>query len=160
MKCSQIKKRLSAYLDGEIEDNEKETIARHLKTCVSCQEELTRLREVKETLSVLPGMEVPPYFMTRLRQRIRDEESLAERPLPIIERIRRIVVYAAALAGVVVSVFAGNQMGRTLYQKLVVDTQPVSIESANILGFGSFEEFPTGSLSDMYSELVTGGNNG
>lgn len=160
MKCSQIKKKLSAYLDGEIEASERESIARHLKTCTSCRAELAALVQVKDTLSVLPGMAAPPFFMTRLRQRIKDEKSWVERPMSILEKIRRAAVYAAAFAGVVVSLFAGSQMGRTLYQELASDAQPVSGENADILGLGSFEEFPTGSLSDVYSELITGGNNG
>ena len=160
MKCSQIKNKLSAYLDGEIQDNERETVASHLKTCAVCQEELAALVKVKECLSVLPGMEVPLYFMTRLRQRIKDEETLAEKPMSVLEKIKRVAVYGAAFAGIVVSLFAGNQMGRTLYQQLVTDTQPVSFESDNILGFGSFEEFPAGSLSDVYGDLIIGGNNG
>ncbi len=160
MKCSQIKKKLSAYLDGEMKVDERQMIAGHLKTCILCQEELAALSKVKETFSVLDGMEVPPYFMTRLRQRIKDEKFLATRPMPILEKIRRVAFSAAAFAGVVVSLFMGSQMGRTLYQELANDTQPVSVENANILGFGSFEEFPEGSLSDVYDELIKGGNNG
>ena len=115
---------------------------------------------MKETFSVLDGMEVPPFFITRLRQRIKDEKSLATRPMPILEKIRRVAFSAVAFAGVVVSLFVGSQMGRTLYQELANDTQLVSVENVNILGFGSFEEFPEGSLSDVYNELITGGNNG
>jgi anti-sigma factor RsiW len=160
MKCSQIKKKLSAYFDDEIEDNEREIIASHLENCAVCQEEMAALVKVKKTLSVLPGMEVPLYFMTRLKQRIKDEETLAEKPMSILEKIKRVAVYGAAFTGVVVSLFAGNQMGRTLYQQIMTDTQPVSFESDNILGFGSFEEFPAGSLSDVYGDLIIGGNNG
>jgi anti-sigma factor RsiW len=160
MKCSQIKKKLSAYLDHEMKDDERQMVSGHLKTCTLCQEELAALAKVKETLFVLEGMEVPPYFITRLRQRIKDERSLTTRPVPLIERIRRVACSAAGFAGVAVSLFVGSQMGRTLYQELANDTQTVSVENANTLGFGSFEEFPEGSLSDVYNELITGGNNG
>ena len=95
-----------------------------------------------------------------LFKRMKDEKSWAERPVSILEKIRRVAVYGAAFSGVVLSLFAGSQMGRTLYQELATDEQPVSFESTDILGLGSFEEFPTGSLSDVYNELITGGNNG
>ena len=160
MKCSQIKKKLSTYLDEALADNEKEMIARHVKDCAFCQEELNALLRVKQSLTILDGMEVPPYFMTRLRQRIKDERLEIVEHIPFLQRIKRFVVPVATAAAVVASLFVGSQMGRTLYQEIANGSQQASIESNDVLGLGSFEGFPQGSLSDIYDELVAGGNNG
>ncbi|KPK62777.1 hypothetical protein AMJ83_09855 [candidate division WOR_3 bacterium SM23_42] len=160
MKCSQIKKKLSAYIDGEITDNEKIMIKKHLKACAICQEEVAVLSRVKGSLSVLDGMEVPPYFMARLRQRIRDEKLETVEHIPFLERIRRLAVPAATAAAVVASLFVGSQMGRTLYQAITDGSRQSGVEATDVLGLGSFEAFPEGSLSEIYDELVTGGNNG
>jgi anti-sigma factor RsiW len=160
MKCSQIKKKLSAYLDGEISDNEKRMITEHLKACAICQEELVILSRIKESLNVVDGMKVPSYFMTRLRQRIKDEKLETVDQIPFLERIRRLAAPAATAAGVVVSLFVGSHMGRTLYQEIADGSQQSGTETTDVLGLGSFEAFPEGSLSEIYDELVTGGNNG
>jgi anti-sigma factor RsiW len=156
MKCYKIKKRLSAYFDGEIAEEEKKIISEHLAGCEKCQEELAVFSKVRDSLRVLRGMDVPPYFMTRLRQQIREETQ----PLPFFERIRSVVISAATAAAVVVSLLIGNQAGRILYQSIATSANSQTTETANIFGSNAFEEFPDGSLSDIYNDLITGGNSG
>lgn len=156
MKCSEVKRRLSAFLDGEIPGAEEREITEHLNICRDCQEELTALSRVMDALGVLEGMEPPPYFITRVRQCVREEGK----PAPFLERIRSIAISFATAAAVVVSVLIGNQFGRTLYQSVTPVAASETAEMGDIFGFGTLEEFPDGSLSDIYNELVAGGNNG
>ena len=160
MKCSQIKKRLSAYLDREIIDNEKRVIMEHLRVCAVCQEELATLSEVRESLGVLHGIDVPPYFMTRLKQRIKDGQVETFEQIPFLAKIKRLAVSAATAVAVVASLFAGSQMGKTLYQEIADDSRQAGIEAMDVLGLGTFDTFPEGSFSEIYDELVVGGNNG
>lgn len=156
MKCSEVKRKLSAYLDGEVSGADKKEIAEHLTTCEDCQEELTALSSVSDALVVLGGIEVPPYFMTRVRQCINDEANAT----PFLGRIRSIAVTAATAIAVIVSLFIGNQFGRTLYQSITGNGTPATAQTSDVFGLGAFEEFPNGSLSDIYNELVAGGNDG
>lgn len=156
MKCYKIKKRLSAYLDGEITEEERKIISEHLAGCEKCHEELAAFSKVQDSLRVLRGMDVPSYFMTRLRQQLREETQ----PLPFLERIRSVVISAGTAVAIIVSLFIGNQVGRTLYQSIAAGTTLQTTETTNIFGSNAFEEFPDGSLSDIYNDLVAGGNNG
>ncbi len=156
MKCSEVRRKLSAFLDGEISNAGKKEIAEHLETCKGCQEELVAFSRVMDALGVLEGMEPPAYFITRVRQCVREEG----RPTPFLERIRSIAISFATAAAVVASVLIGNQFGRTLYQSVTPAVVSETAETDDIFGFGTLEEFPDGSLSDIYNELVAGGNNG
>ena len=156
MKCSKIKKRLSAYLDGEMPGQERRIISEHLKQCGECQAELAALSSVVDALETIEGFEVPPYFMTRLRQTVREQEK----PMPFLQRMKRLAISAATAVGVIASLFIGNQAGKNLYQSITRTSEPVVAETGNVFGLGAFDEFPEGSLSDIYDELVTGGNSG
>ena len=156
MKCSEVKRKLSAYLDGEVSDADRKEIAEHLKTCEDCQEELAALSSVSDALVLLGGIEVPPYFMTRVRQCISDEAKA----IPFLERIRSIAVTAATAIAVIGALFIGNQFGRTLYHSITGKGTPATAQASDVFGLGAFEEFPDGSLSDIYNELVAGGNDG
>ena len=156
MKCSQIRKKLSAYLDDEVSERDKKVMSEHLKHCLECQKELSVLSNVVDSISALQGMKVPPFFMTHLRQRMREEAE----PIPFLQKMRRFTMSAATAIAVVVSLLIGNQIGRTLYHSVAGTTVQQISETTDVLGIGTFEEFPDGSLSDFYNELVAGGNNG
>lgn len=156
MKCSKIKKRLSAYLDGELSEQERCIISEHLKLCQECKAELAAMSSVSDALKILEGFETPPFFMTRLRQAVKEQEK----PVPFLQRIKGLVVSAATAVAVIASLFIGNQAGRTIYQSIARTPEPAMVETSDVFGLDGFEEFPEGSLSDIYDELVTGGNNG
>jgi anti-sigma factor RsiW len=156
MKCSQVRRKLSAYLDGEVPDKDRAQISGHLQHCRGCQDELTALAGVSDALGILQGMEVPPYFMTRLRQQIKENA----RARPFVERIRSIAITAATAVAVIVSFFVGNQFGRILYKSVTATAVSETAEATDVFGLDTLEEFPGGSLSDIYNELVAGGNSG
>jgi anti-sigma factor RsiW len=156
MKCSQVRRKLSAYLDGEVSERDKKEIDGHLQQCKGCQEELAALSGVSDSLGIMAGMEPPSYFMTRVRQCIREEVK----PRPFLGKVRSIVFSAATAFAVVVSLLIGNQVGRILYQSVAATGESQTAETTDVFGLGTLDEFPDGSLSDIYNELVAGGNSG
>jgi len=156
MKCSRIRKKISSYSDGEMPECEMHLISEHLQQCKECRAELAALSAVHDALNAIEGMEVPPFFMTRLRQSIREES----RPASIRQRIRGLVFTAATAFALVASLFLGNQAGKNLYRSITQSPTPAVVETNNVFSLDSFEEFPDGSLSDIYDELVAGGYSG
>jgi len=157
MKCSQIKKRLSAFLDGEVSEQERQFITEHLKSCDSCRKELEELSQVSDILDIIQEVEVSPYFITRLKQRITDQEQKSLIRLPLTEWIRRALVPAVTTILVACSLFIGGQLGKAIYQAGGEDVVGAEIEVANFLGTTSFSGFPEGSLGKTYSSVLTGG---
>jgi anti-sigma factor RsiW len=54
--------RLSAYLDGRLEGEERAMLDAHLTTCARCAAELTELRQVVRLLHALPAPALPRSF--------------------------------------------------------------------------------------------------
>ncbi|MBZ5568287.1 MAG: zf-HC2 domain-containing protein [Acidobacteriia bacterium] len=73
MNCKQIRERLLDLMDGETGPGE---LRDHLAGCASCAAELASLRQ---TMGLLEEWKAPtdlsPYFMTRLRARVREEQA-------------------------------------------------------------------------------------
>jgi anti-sigma factor RsiW len=156
MKCSKIKKKLSAYLDGEMPEQEMQMISEHVEHCEECKAGLAAFIAVSDALNTIESIEVPLYFMTRLRQNARAQTK----PVSFLQRIRGLVLSGAIAAAVFASLFIGNQAGKNLYQSIAQTTESLTAETTDVFGLSAFEEFPGGSLSDIYYELVTGGNSG
>ena len=150
MKCSKIQIKLSAFLDGELSDQEKKTLSEHLDNCPDCQSELEALRDMKLDLEQVKGVTAPPYFYTRLKQRLYDETAV-----PFPEKLRRFSVPAFATAFTILSIILGSTMARTIYQG--ISHTRSTTETANVFGVDAFDQYPEGSLSDIYTDLVQGG---
>lgn len=63
--CRKFRRRLSAYLDGELPAPEAEALKAHLASCASCSAGLAALRAAEADLEDLPGMEPSPFFAAR-----------------------------------------------------------------------------------------------
>ena len=156
IECSQIRNRLSAFLDGEVDEPERFLIEEHLKSCVNCQKEVEKLSQVSDFLNLVTEVEVTPYFIPRLRQRIKEEEARQVFRLPFYNWAKRFLVPVGIAALFVMAVLGGGYLGHQLNQR-VEKTAQMNEEFADITGSGSFEDFSEGSLVDAYTGLLTEG---
>ncbi len=157
MKCSRIKRKLSAFLDGETSEVENQLISEHLKSCARCQNELEELSQVSDILDVMDEVEVSPFFTTRLKQRIVDQRARRVVRMPFMEWIRRAALPAFATALVILSFLVGSNLGKTIYQEQAESIAKSGTEIVEVLDFASLDEFPEGSLGWAYSNLLIGG---
>jgi len=61
-----FRRKLSAYLDGELAAADREAVKAHLDACADCTGELLRLSSVDAGLRVIPGIETPPFFAAKV----------------------------------------------------------------------------------------------
>jgi anti-sigma factor RsiW len=91
--------RLSAFLDGELSEDEREAVKAHLEACASCSEDLRRFKAADAGLRALPPVEPSPFFAARVAAAAR---ALNEYHGPF----RRFVLYpvpaAAALTAFII----------------------------------------------------------
>ena len=67
---------LSAYVDGEVSEQERLEIEQKLKLSPELQQELLKLQKLKKlTLSSSKRLDDSPYFETRLMARLNDEKT-------------------------------------------------------------------------------------
>ena len=75
MNCRKIKKRMSAYADGELPENIRSVMDEHLASCPACRERLGNLSGVWEVLNMLPDVSPATGFYARLDARRRRTEE-------------------------------------------------------------------------------------
>lgn len=155
------RERLSAFLDGEVTEEEGKEIAEHLDVCLQCQREAEELSEIGELFGSLQDAEVPPYFLAHLKQRILEEDRASSRfwSYGLAGRfgLQKIVVPACATVLFLFSLLLGNRLGRTIYEGRREDAVTPDAQLSEDLGLTSFDDFPEGSLGDEYIRLLSGG---
>jgi len=152
MKCID-KKKLSAFLDGELTEQERAAIQEHLKDCADCRQEAHNFAAVSNLLGVWEGIEPEPYFTVRVKQRIANEK-----PEPRAQWLRKIFIPVGASAAGVLAFVLGLFLGKAMHQKRTQLASESTAESAYMLRVDAVKDFPEGSLGDVFSEIVEGGN--
>jgi hypothetical protein len=75
MECVRTEDILSAYLDGDLPEREREEVTAHLRKCPRCAEEERALRETVSLLRTLPVEKAPPGLLAGVRRRIGEEKA-------------------------------------------------------------------------------------
>src|SRR4030067_502903 len=75
MECARAWDLLSAYLDGDLPEGEREGIAEPLRHCARCAEEERALKETLSLLKNLPPGAAPPGLLAGIRLRLEKEQA-------------------------------------------------------------------------------------
>lgn len=87
MKSSHVSpEELSAHADGMARHPQR--IVNHLAVCTACSRRYAELRAMREALRELPAPEAQPYFMSKVRARLEEQEPAAE---PLLARFMYVV---------------------------------------------------------------------
>ena len=100
MRCFKAKKRLFAYLDGELHERRRDALENHLKSCSRCAEELVRAREQWERLAdVGPAPSIPPDQWDQVNRALDEAERLPWRRRHRIQLLRAACVAVCTSLG-------------------------------------------------------------
>ncbi|MFY9906378.1 MAG: zf-HC2 domain-containing protein [Terriglobales bacterium] len=80
MKCTEIKKLFSSYLDGRVSGTEMRTVARHVEQCAACEREYAAMQRTQQLLSELRAKRAPADLALKLRLAISREAAQSRRP--------------------------------------------------------------------------------
>lgn len=106
MDCSEVKKLIPIYLDGELEADEHQRVQSHLDTCADCRREARAIQGAWEMAGELEDIQPDPNFQTRFWARVAEETSWQEKLLIDIKALffNRRLVPALAAAGLILCV--------------------------------------------------------
>ena len=116
MRCEEARPILSAGLDGEIGEDRRQEVERHLSGCAQCREVAVGFRDLRRELGQIGREAVPIELESRIRARLSTEHAETRRPaigrwfMPALQSagLRAAAVVLLALA----SALAGWQLGR------------------------------------------------
>ena len=75
MECTRTEDLLSAYLDGDLPERDREDFEGHLRQCPRCAGEEKALKETLSLLRNLPAEKAPAGLLEGVRRRIGQEEE-------------------------------------------------------------------------------------
>ena len=83
--CPEMRRRIVAFLDGELPDAEAAAVASHLEACGDCRAERARITDVQDLLAAVPAPAPDPQAWKRLRRRLRPGRTITlRRPMPFL----------------------------------------------------------------------------
>jgi len=112
MKCAEVKKYLSDYIDNSLNTDMKKRIEEHLRTCAVCSEELASLKSCLKRVSHLKEVDVPEDFLKKVHERIEQVSRSKKilRALFVPPRVKVPLELAVVLTAVVIVIFLFNLM--------------------------------------------------
>jgi hypothetical protein len=79
MRCREVERKISAYLDDELESGMRQSIETHLNRCGECRKQLEGLGELDGLLQELPTVHVAKEFADKLVLKVRTEAVAIEK---------------------------------------------------------------------------------
>ncbi len=150
MNCSDIRRKLAVFSDGGLDPASKELVSRHLDSCPECQQELAQLERLDAELDLFEEIETGPYFATRVKQRIAEQQAHRRSPW-----FGRVLVPTGAVAVTLVAAVVGTSLGRTVYSWRTSTQSTTQVASTGTL---TVLDVPTGgSLATVSDRVFTGG---
>ena len=151
MKCSKVRKKLSAYLDEELEQTFANRIRTHFDHCANCRNEADRLQTMYRFIDTGPNIPLDPYMATRVRALV---DSKTTRPWQSIgAAVQKALIPTIVAAGLGVGVLLGVQLNSALQ-----NTQPqLSEQNAGgpHIDANMFTTTPSGSLTASFINLTS-----
>lgn len=152
MKCQNIKRKLVAYLDREVEKKQKLLIKEHLSQCAECKKEADLLQKTFYILKDQQRLKSSADFEAHLWERIHRTKERQLRPQAIFERLDHLILPATVAVALIVGVVVGNLVEKiTSLQMLKVQEE----EYVTSIGLDNFQDFPPGSLPEIYFNLAS-----
>ena len=85
--CTEVQDTLEAYLDGELDANTHASVASHVESCATCQDEVRFAQAVSDALHELPRPEPPPKIFDAVSDYVRAHPNKGPRWLHRIFRL-------------------------------------------------------------------------
>lgn len=153
MTCNEIEILLSAYVDGELTEEEKQTVEEHLNACEVCKTTVTEFSCLHTLYQEMEIQKAPPGFRQRVTQRIETTPRLG-----LMWRLGRLPRLVYGLSFLLLALFSG-----AIIMFYVMDInhpdQGIDVYAEDILfdqtGFSVNEIFSMGEVSVAEEILET-----
>lgn len=145
MRCTFAQKRMSAYLDGELDTAAGERLAVHLETCERCRERCADLKRLQSLFARADRYSAPAGFSWRVAAAIRSADA-ARSPHFTVTMSQAARVFALT-AVVVIGVASGSFLAS-------VSAPVQAVNPAALLSLDIFAAAPPDSPGGVYLALT------
>jgi anti-sigma factor RsiW len=152
MQCTELRKLISSYIDGQLRPDEKEALSSHIRNCSSCQEAVEEARAVHELFASAERFSAPYGFTTRVMASITAEEPS---PWWAVFTRRPLVLRAMELGFALIVIVSGLVFGNLLVADRGAYGQSPTLQESFSLDL--FQAAPPDSIAGAYVALAETG---
>jgi predicted anti-sigma-YlaC factor YlaD len=159
--CRSIRKKLSAYQDGEVTLVEEDSIDVHLRTCEACRKQHEALlqtdRMLRQILKSLPEIEPAPGLSRQIMDSAtRAQESFWAGVLGEAFQLFRAsaAIVPLAAAGLLIGTLLGNVLMEGQFHSAPSLSLSLSDQALTLSSMRAFDAFPPGSFAEAYLKLA------
>ncbi len=153
MKCSQIRRMVSRYVDDELKPEDRKAFLSHIQSCDTCRKELEETQQVMQILASAERFEAPYAFAERVMARIGETEELRSSWLRRMFAGQLLFVRAAQVAFALVVILIGLVSGNILTGAGPAERQQAIQDTFSL---DLFQATPPGSIGGVYVSLTGG----
>lgn len=102
MKCSEIKEKINAYIDEELDAKTHSQVKNHLMQCAECQKELRELTQLNSFLESYDDIELPSTYHHKMSKVLTKKENR-------VTTFFRYAVAASIFAAFISGIFMGQK---------------------------------------------------
>ncbi len=128
MKCEKLHKKLIFFLDGDLPEKELQEINSHLNECTDCAAFAEDMKKTLEIIQEEKSPEVNPFFYTRLKARMENEEAREEQQVGFLiwEKVLQPAFFSLLLlAGIYTGIKIGQPVNNEKGQNIFAETELV-----------------------------------
>jgi predicted anti-sigma-YlaC factor YlaD len=155
--CQSVRKKLSAYQDGEVTSAEIDFIDGHLRTCGACRKQHEALLQTYRMLGGLPEIEPAPGLARRIVDNaMRAQEPLWVRSLGQAFRLfpANAAIVMLAAAGILIGTMLGNLLTKGQFHSSPSSMVSFSDQALTLASVRVFDATPPGSFAEGYLKLA------
>jgi len=163
LSCVKNRKRLGAYLDGELSGGEKASVERHLQRCESCRSVLSDLKKLEPLLFTVEVPSVPDNLISRIRAvaRGRQKQRIGASTSGWWWRAWAAQPWAtknATVAALILGLAMGTYMGLTSYRDGdPAQQRPTASKNEPLYALDALSAAPEGSIEAATLALLENG---
>lgn len=151
MKCSQIRQRLSQYVDDELGPDEKNGFMAHVQGCPACREALEEIQSVHQLFAFAERFEAPGGFAARVMAHLAEAEETAFSRWWRLLTGRSIFVRTVEVTFALLILLIGIISGHLVIQDRTPGNQTTVQESFSL---DLFQAMPPDSVESTYMRLA------
>ncbi len=153
MGCEKVKRKLSAFLDNELREEETTETEKPLSLCSLCAKEAEILSETWKFIGELEPISPSPDFWDNLSQKILPQEDLSS--YGFFSRLVQVPLSAAISFILIIGLSMGIYLGNTFYLNVSETVLKNPAKNTSELSYmTSFDALPSDSIGSVYVELA------
>tara|TARA_Y100000588_G_C13556928_1_gene628655 strand:- start:22 stop:561 length:540 start_codon:yes stop_codon:yes gene_type:complete len=136
MHCYDFELNISAYIDGDLKQNNRKDFVEHMTNCYQCKEKLTNIRDLISSMPKMANLATSDEFLYNLNQKIEKNENQGPKFIERMKRFRLLgfePIPSLGFAMAIIMIISGSYFIINQDRLPIIDMDKLSNQSQNTI---------------------------